>query len=29
VQADLESHGVEELSRLALDPRDGAAQQPA
>jgi cardiolipin synthase len=29
VQADLEGHGVEDLGRLALDPRDGAAQQPA
>jgi cardiolipin synthase len=29
VQADLEGHGVEDLSRLALDPCDGAAQQPA
>jgi cardiolipin synthase len=29
VQADLEGHGVEDLSRLALDFRDGAGQQPA
>jgi cardiolipin synthase len=29
VQADLEDHGVEDLSRLALDCRDGAAQQLA
>jgi hypothetical protein len=27
VQADLQGHGVKELSRLSLDPRDSAGRQ--